>query len=137
MDEDREYDVGYGRPPKASQFKKGKSGNPRGRPRRDLSMGALFRKVSQQKVRTNTQNGQKMMTKMEASLIQLVNKSASGDLKALKVLVDLSRQFPELSADCEPLDKLVLEVVYPKHELSGQGSQSEVDHEVIPSKLPW
>jgi hypothetical protein len=27
------YKVGFGKPPKAGQFKKGKSGNPRGRPR--------------------------------------------------------------------------------------------------------
>ena len=29
----RAYDVGYGKPPSASRFKKGQSGNPRGRPR--------------------------------------------------------------------------------------------------------
>lgn len=29
------YEVGYGRPPKATQFKPGQSGNPKGRPRKD------------------------------------------------------------------------------------------------------
>jgi len=28
-----EYKIGYGKPPKSSQFKRGKSGNPKGRPR--------------------------------------------------------------------------------------------------------
>jgi hypothetical protein len=28
----KDYDVGYGRPPKKSRFKKGTSGNPSGRP---------------------------------------------------------------------------------------------------------
>ena len=28
-----DYEVGYGRPPKSGQFKKGQSGNPKGRPR--------------------------------------------------------------------------------------------------------
>ena len=27
------YEVGYGKPPEASKFKKGKSGNPKGRPK--------------------------------------------------------------------------------------------------------
>jgi Family of unknown function (DUF5681) len=27
------YKTGYGRPPKATQFKRGKSGNPKGRPK--------------------------------------------------------------------------------------------------------
>ena len=29
-----DYNVGYGKPPKASQFKKGQSGNPKGRPKK-------------------------------------------------------------------------------------------------------
>ena len=28
-----DYEVGYGKPPKSSRFKKGKSGNPKGRPK--------------------------------------------------------------------------------------------------------
>ena len=29
---EKSKDIGYGKPPKRSQFKKGKSGNPKGRP---------------------------------------------------------------------------------------------------------
>jgi hypothetical protein len=32
-DNDDDYEVGYKRPPKNSQFKKGQSGNPKGRPK--------------------------------------------------------------------------------------------------------
>ena len=42
MDDKRDYEVGYGRPPKASQFKKGKSGNPRGRPKKDPSIADVI-----------------------------------------------------------------------------------------------
>jgi hypothetical protein len=31
MPREPDYEVGYGKPPKDTQFKKGKSGNPRGR----------------------------------------------------------------------------------------------------------
>jgi Family of unknown function (DUF5681) len=96
MDEDRDREVGYGRPPKAFRFQKGKSGNPKGRPKRDPSIAALFRKISNEKVKTNAQNGQRYMTKLEASLTQLVNKAASGDLKAVRVLLQMAAQFPEL-----------------------------------------
>jgi hypothetical protein len=37
------YKVGYGRPPKANQFKKGRSGNPRGRPKRTPSVATIMR----------------------------------------------------------------------------------------------
>lgn len=41
--------TGYRNPPKSNQFKKGSSGNPMGRPRREqqqVSVGYLFRKVA-------------------------------------------------------------------------------------------
>lgn len=96
MDNDSEYDIGYRKPPRAFQFRKGKSGNPRGRPARDQSLGDVFRKVAKQTVRTNGQNGEKSMSKLEASMTQLINKAASGDLKAMKVLLQTAHRFPEL-----------------------------------------
>ena len=30
---DKDYEVGFGKPPKSKQFRKGKSGNPKGRPK--------------------------------------------------------------------------------------------------------
>ena len=96
MPEDSEYDVGYGKPPKGSQFQKGKSGNSSGRPKQDPGIAAVFRKVSKQKVTANGPCGQHCMTKLEASVTQLVNKAATGDLKAMKVLMQMASRFPEL-----------------------------------------
>ena len=95
MPNDTENQVGYKTPPKASQFKKGRSGNPSGRPRRALGIAELLEKVSKQKVLTQGNNGPKSMSKLEASLTQLVNKAAGGDLKAAKILTDLMTRFPE------------------------------------------
>jgi hypothetical protein len=68
----------------------------------------VFRKTSKQKVRTNGQNGPQCMTKLEASMTQLVNKAASGDLKAMKVLMQMASRFPELISD--PRQSLVATV---------------------------
>jgi len=95
MPNDTENQVGYKAPPKASQFKKGRSGNPSGRPRRAPGIAELLGKVSKQKVLTQGNNGPKSMSKLEASLTQLVNKAAGGDLKAAKILTDLMTRFPE------------------------------------------
>jgi hypothetical protein len=107
MPEDDEYEVGYGKPPKGSQFQKGKSGNSSGRPKQDRGIAAVFRKISKQKVRTNGQNGPQCMTKLEASMTQLLNKAASGDLRAMKILVQLANRFPECAGDSK--DKFVVQ----------------------------
>jgi len=109
MPEDDEYDVGYGKPPKGSQFQKGKSGNSSGRPKQDPGMAAVFRKVSKQKVTANGPKGPQSMTKLEASVTQLVNKAASGDLKAMKVLLLMASRFPELVIDPEPPIALIIQ----------------------------
>lgn len=108
MSEDNEYNVGYGRPPKGSQFQKGTSGNSSGRPKQDPGIAAVFRKVSKQKVIANGPNGQQSISKLEASVTQLVNKAASGDLKAMKVLFQTASRFPELVKDPEP--SIILEI---------------------------
>ncbi len=95
MAADSEDQVGYKKPPQASRFQKGRSGNPTGRPWKAPTLPELLGKVSKQKVTTNTKNGPKRMTKLEASLTQLANKAASGDLKALRILMQLAGQFPE------------------------------------------
>jgi len=33
MSKDKDYEVGYGKPPRHTRFKKGQSGNPKGRPK--------------------------------------------------------------------------------------------------------
>ena len=108
MSEDNEYNVGYGRPPKGSQFQKGKSGNSSGRPKQDPGIAAVFRKVSKQKVTANGPNGQRSMTKLEASVTQLVNKATAGDLKAMKVLLQIASRFPELVKDPDAPITLVI-----------------------------
>jgi hypothetical protein len=95
MANDTEDQVGYKTPPKASQFQKGRSGNPSGRPRRVTGILELLRKVSKQKVMTNGNNGPKYMSKLEASLTQLVNKAAGGDFKAAKLYTEIVLRFPQ------------------------------------------
>ncbi len=87
--------VGYKKPPKAYQFKKGHSGNHSGRPREIPGIPELLAKVARQKVLTNTKSGPKSMSKLEAGITQLVNKAAGGDLKAWRFLKEMLVQFPQ------------------------------------------
>jgi Family of unknown function (DUF5681) len=87
---EREYAANYRKPPVHTRFKKGQSGNPRGRPAKNLA--ALLATALNEKV-TITENGERrQVTKREAVIAQLVNKSVSAELRATKMLIDMLRE---------------------------------------------
>ena len=87
-DTDR-YEVGYRKPPKNTQFQKGRSGNPQGRPKGTLNVATVLERTLREPVVINENGQRKTITKMEAALKQLVNRAASGDLAALRQLMAL------------------------------------------------
>lgn len=79
-------DIGYGKPPKATRFVSGKSGNPNGRPKGSQNLSTVLHKAVRQRV-TVTENGRaRQVTKLEAILIQLINKALRGDVGAVHEL---------------------------------------------------
>jgi hypothetical protein len=83
------YAVGYGKPPLHTRFRKGRSGNPRGRPRRKTDLASLLTAALDQ---PTSSEGRNAGTQREAIVAALVEKSASGDLHATKLLFELMRQ---------------------------------------------
>src|SRR4051812_50096920 len=83
------YRVGYGKPPLHTRFRKGQSGNPSGRPRRKTDLASLLTRALD---RPAEAQGQSAATQREAIVTALVEKSASGDLGATKLLFELMRQ---------------------------------------------
>jgi len=119
------YKTGFGRPPKHTQFRKGESGNPNGRPKGSKNAHALFEKICEELVTVNGVTGPRRMTKLKAGLTQLVNKAASGDLKAIGMLMQWKKEIGEL-APVLPAPIFVTEFVRPK---SMRTIEPDVDEE--------
>ena len=105
---EREYAANYRQPPLHTRFKKGQSGNPRGRPKKNLP--ALLVAALNEPVFVTIDGERRKITKREAVITQLVNKSASAELRATKMLIDMlrdiekgrSRQRPRKTRSARP-----------------------------------
>ena len=76
-----DYQVGYGKPPRHTQFQKGRSGNPRGMPKGSQNAARLARRILDEKIVVR-ENGKRIaITRREAMLKQLANKGLLGDLR--------------------------------------------------------
>jgi hypothetical protein len=94
----RDYEVGYGKPPLHTRFQKGQSGNPKGRPRGRKNLSSLLNAVLNGWVIVVENGRRKKITKREAIITQLVNKSAAADLKATQIVLALLQEV-EAQAD--------------------------------------
>jgi hypothetical protein len=83
------YKVGFGKPPVNSRFKKGQSGNPKGRPKGNLNLATILDEALNERVSIRENGRTRTANKMEIAVKQVVNKAAAGDLRAFKILSEL------------------------------------------------
>ena len=84
-----DYDIGFGKPPRHTQFQQGCSGNPKGRPRGSKNSTTLLIEALQEPVIVSENGRRKKITKKQAIIKQIVNKAASGDHRAIQFLFNL------------------------------------------------
>jgi hypothetical protein len=117
-DKEADYEVGYGKPPRHTRFAKGQSGNPRGRPAGAKNLRTLLSEALNETVLVTENGGRRKVTKRQAIITQLVNRSATADFRAIKILLDIVRDIerqaeptaPETS-DFSEADEKVLEQI--------------------------
>jgi hypothetical protein len=98
-DNQRDYEVGYGKPPRHTRFKKGQSGNPRGRPKGSKNLPTLLSEALNEPVVVAENGRRRKITMRQAIIKQLVKRSATADLRAMKILLDMVR---DLESQTEP-----------------------------------
>lgn len=95
----RDYEVGYGKPPKHTRFAKGRSGNPKGRPRGSKNFKTIVRDALNSPVKIKDRYGEREVRAIEASVRQLAAKAAAGDLKAIPRVLALASAYDDENAE--------------------------------------
>jgi hypothetical protein len=79
------YDVGYCKPPLHTRFRKGQSGNPKGRSKGTKNFATIFMTAMSQSVTINENGKRKKISKVAAAVTQLANDAARGDKKSIQL----------------------------------------------------
>src|ERR1700724_4675339 len=77
-DHQGDYEVGYGKPPRDTRFKRGQSGNPRGRPPGAKNLSTLLNEALNELVVVTENRGRKRIRKRQAAFKALVKRGAKG-----------------------------------------------------------
>jgi hypothetical protein len=81
--------VGYGRPPKATQFKPGKSGNPKGRPKGSLNLVTDLAAELTEQITVREDGRTRRLSKQRALIKSLLAKGIQGDVRAAAAILAL------------------------------------------------
>ena len=92
MPSDPKPPVGYRKPPQHSRYRAGQSGNPQGRPRGSKNLATLVHQALEEKVVVTEDGRRRKISKRQAIVAQLVNRSAQADLKATQILLGLMQE---------------------------------------------
>ena len=86
--DDDDDSVGYGRPPKHTRWKRGQSGNPSGKRKRDETIFEKLSRIAREDIPVTQNGSQTVMPADEAMLRTARHMAIKGDMRALKLMLD-------------------------------------------------
>jgi len=101
------YDVGYAKPPKKTRFKKGRSGNPYGRPRKKPDFYTELTRVLRETVTVTIEGQSERVTVQQALLLRLRDEAMRGEVWAGKLLQKVIDAIPEGPTEYDCIEQQV------------------------------
>src|SRR2546429_7315704 len=80
--------IGRGNPPKHTQFRKGQSGNKKGRPKGSKNLSTYIMEAARDQVTATVGGRARKISKIQATAMQLATKAAGGDQAAMGRFLD-------------------------------------------------
>ena len=105
MANDKDYEVGYRKPPKTTRFSKGRSGNPKGRPKDSKNLVTMIDQELDKQVVVQENGKQLRLNKREALVKRFVNNALNGDAKAMSALISMDQVRREAEPEVTELDE--------------------------------
>ena len=102
---DRVYPVGYGRPPVASRFRPGASGNPTGRPKNSKNLKTLVRQAMTANITIQEGPSSRRVSKIEGVVLRQLQSALKGDDRSAMAVIKMAMQMGLLEdADSNPTE---------------------------------
>jgi hypothetical protein len=111
MNNEKDFEVGYKKPPVTTRFKKGQSGNPSGKKKEEeekagdeFDPGKILQAIDNETIMVEFNNGKRArMTKVEIHIRQLFKRAVEGSLKEARQIVPLAAKYfgPEAQLSSE------------------------------------
>jgi len=112
-----DFEVGYKKPPKHTQFAKGRSGNPTGRPKGSKNLRTVLEETLNQKIQINQGGNSSTVTIMEAIVKRVANDALNGNRSAADlILKKWVTYFPELADPKKPPELTLIEIKMSREE---------------------
>ena len=99
------YEVGYGKPPKKSQFKPGQSGNPKGRPKGAKNEATILESILNRKLAIREAGRARNISVLEAMLLKFTEDALKGNTKSAAFLLNRYRGFDSPETNPSELDQ--------------------------------
>jgi hypothetical protein len=107
MNNETDFEVGYKKPPVATRFEKGQSGNPSGKKKEEVvdefDPVKILEAIDNEMIVMELNGKRARMTKVETHIRQLFNRAMEGSLKEARQIVPLAAKYfgPEAQSSSE------------------------------------